>query len=377
MTGDRRPLGFGIAGCGTIAGAYVRDLAESPEVELVAVADRASDVATAFAANHGTTAARDVDELLDDERIELLLNLTPASAHAEVTAAALVRGRHVYSEKPLAMDADVARQLVDLADQRGVRLAAAPVTWLGEAQQTAMAIIRSGALGDVRVAYADMNWGPIERWHPAPAAFYEAGPVFDVGVYPIAVLTAMFGGVRTVQAFGACVRPDRETLDGVPFSIEGHDWIVATLAFASGQLARLTCSFYVTGATRQHGIELHADEHALFLHDAINFHSGLSIARSGRTAAPFAARVRTPFVGLSWGRGVRDLARSVRAGRDHACRPEHACHVVEVAQAIGMAARSGEAVTLASQLEPAPLADWARAGTDTVLEALQEPPVDR
>src|SRR5207253_2271057 len=83
-------------------------------------------------------------------------------------------------------------------EDRGVRLSCAPATLLGESQQTAWKVVRDRTLGPVRAVYAEANWGRIERWHPSPESLYEVGPLVDVGVYPLTILTAMFGPVRRV-----------------------------------------------------------------------------------------------------------------------------------------------------------------------------------
>jgi predicted dehydrogenase len=131
-----------------------------------------------------------------------VVNLTVHHAHYEVTHRALEAGRHVYSEKPLALRSGGARELVDLAVTRGLRLGCSPSTILGEAQQTAAAWIRAERLGPVRAIYADVSWGRIETWHPAPEPFYEVGAMVDVAVYPLTLATAMIGPARSVRAWG-------------------------------------------------------------------------------------------------------------------------------------------------------------------------------
>src|SRR6478736_5174689 len=116
---------------------------------------------------------------------------TPRSRTCWPTPRALEAGRHVYSEKPLALHPIEARTLVELARSRGLRLGCSPSTFLGEAQQTATALVRSGRLGTVRAIYAEVDWGRIETWHPAPAPFYDVGALFDVGVYPLTLATTM------------------------------------------------------------------------------------------------------------------------------------------------------------------------------------------
>ena len=167
------PLGLGIVGTGNIAGGYAKDIATHPETRLVAATDADPQRATEFAATYGCRAHASMDDLLADDAVDVVVNLTVHQAHYEVTKRALEAGRHVYTEKPMALRAADARELVDLAASRGLRLGCSPSTFLGEAQQTATALIRGGRLGTVRAVYAEVNWGRIETWHPAPVPFFE------------------------------------------------------------------------------------------------------------------------------------------------------------------------------------------------------------
>src|SRR5207247_985085 len=149
-----------------------------------------------------------------DPDVDIVVNLTIQHAHYEITKQSLQAGRHVYSEKPLALRSGEARELLALARVRGRRLGCSPATFLGEAQQTAATIVRSGRLGRVRAVSADVNHGRIERWHPAPVPFYDVGVLVDVGVYPLTLVTTMLGPARSVRAWGWDLLPDRVTLDG-------------------------------------------------------------------------------------------------------------------------------------------------------------------
>ena len=110
-----------------------------------------------------------LEALLADESVDTLVNLTAPESQFEVTATALAAGKHVHSEKPLALRHEDAHTLVELAQRHGVRLSCSPATLLGEAQQTAWKLVRDGSVGRVRAVYAEANWGPIETWHPDPA----------------------------------------------------------------------------------------------------------------------------------------------------------------------------------------------------------------
>ena len=92
-----------------------------------------------------------------------VVNLTSHGVHAQVTAAALEAGKHVHSEKPMAASYAEARSLVELAAAKGVRLSCSPITFMGDAQETAWDLVDSGAIGAVRVVYAEVNWAGSRR----------------------------------------------------------------------------------------------------------------------------------------------------------------------------------------------------------------------
>ena len=223
------PLGIGIVGTGNIAGGYARDALDPPRDPAGRRHGPRCRPATAFAAAHGCRVHASLDDLLADPAVDIVVNLTVHHAHYEVTKRALEAGQHVYSEKPLALTPSEARELVDLATSRGLRLGCSPSTFLGEAQQTAAAWIRSGRLGTVRAVYAEVNWGRIETWHPAPAPFFDVGVLVDVGVYPLTLVTTMLGPARSVRAWGWELLPERSRSMATPFRIGSPDLIVAAV----------------------------------------------------------------------------------------------------------------------------------------------------
>ncbi|HEX6724939.1 MAG TPA: Gfo/Idh/MocA family oxidoreductase, partial [Gaiella sp.] len=125
----RSPTRVGIVGCGVISHAYAENAAAFDRFEIVACADRDPLRSEALAAAHGLTPIT-VEELLASEDVDIVLNLTPPEVHAEVTLAALEAGKHVYSEKPLAMSAPAATELLELAESFGLRLGCAPDIFL-------------------------------------------------------------------------------------------------------------------------------------------------------------------------------------------------------------------------------------------------------
>jgi predicted dehydrogenase len=345
----RGPLRVAIVGCGNIAGPYARSLAAAPEVELVAVTDLDRPRAEALATEVGCAVHDGLPSVLADARVELVVNLAIHHAHHAITKACLEAGRHVYSEKPLAMTPEEADELVELARARGVRLGCSPFTFLGEAQQEAWRVLRSGRLGRVRVAYAEVNWGRIESWHPAPTAFYEVGALFDVGVYPLTILTAFFGPARRVLAYGTVLHPERVTKRGEPFRITTPDFVVALVELEGGVVVRLTTNFYVSQTAKQTGIEFHGDDGSLHLRSWQDPHAPLEFAPFGRPYEPLPS---FPDRRMEWGMGVREMAQAIREERPHRATGEQAAHVVEILAAAARSLREGAAVEVRSSFEP-------------------------
>jgi predicted dehydrogenase len=358
------PLGIGIVGTGNIAGQYATTSRAHPEIRLVAATDVDRSRAIAFAEAHGCRAHASLDELLADDSVDIVVNLTVHHAHYEVTKRALEAGRHVYSEKPLALRAEEAHELVQLATDHGVRLGCSPSTFLGEAQQTAAKVVRSGRLGAVRAVYAEVNWGRIETWHPAPVPFYEVGALVDVGVYPLTLVTSMVGPARSVRAWGWELLPDRVTTQGTPFRIGSPDLVVAAITLEGGAAMRLTTSFYVgQPAKATGGIEFHGDDASLALGNFQDFNATVEVGPFGGTYEPV-PHLRPAPPAIDWARAVAEMASAIDAGRPHRASAEQAAHVVDI---IGAAFRSmrdgGRPIEVSSTFAPPALMPWAEAAT--------------
>lgn len=354
------PLGLGIVGTGNIAGGYAKDALTHPEIQLVAATDLHPGRLAAFGEAHGCRVHASLDDLLADDAVDIVVNLTVHHAHFEVTKRALEAGRHVYSEKPLALHSNEARALVELAAARELRLGCSPSTFLGEAQQTAAAWIQSGRLGTVRAVYAEVNWGRIETWHPAPAAFFDVGVLVDVGVYPLTLVTTMLGRARSVRAWGWDLKPDRVTIDGTPFRIGSPDLIVAAIELDGGAVLRLTASFYVGRPAKLTGsLEFHGDDASLALGSFQDFDATVEVGPYGGSYEPV-AHVRPAFRGTAWARGVAEMASAIAEGRPHRASAAQAAHVVDILEAAAASvADGGRRVEVTSTFAAPPLMPWA------------------
>jgi predicted dehydrogenase len=346
-----------IVGCGDIAERYATRIQALEPLSLRGVTDVLPERADKLARTFGIRQYATLDEVLADDDIEIVVNLTAPSSHASVTAAALAAGKHVHTEKPVALRYAEARELAELARRNRVRLSCAPSTLLGEAQQTAWKLVREGAIGRIRVAYAEANWGRIETWHPSPQGLYAVGPLVDVGVYPLTLLTAMFGPIRRVRAYETKLEPERITTSNEPFALGAPDFVAALLEFEAGLVARVTATFWVRPG-RQRGVELHGDAASLYLASWGEFDSRLDTSVDGETYTPMPL-LREPYRGIDWARALVDVAEAVEEGRPHRMSAEHAAHVVEVMEAIGLAGVEERPVEVSSGFDPPLPMDWA------------------
>ncbi len=357
---EKKSLNVAIIGCGNIAGAYGKTLQPYAHIKLLGATDIDFKRAEAYVATYGGHAYPSVEAILEDPAVDLVINLTIHHAHYTVIAQCLNAGKHVYSEKPLALTSEEAQNLVKLAQEKGLHLSCAPITILGEAQQTVWKAIRDGMAGTVRLVYAEVNWGRIESWHPAPGPFYQVGPLFDVGVYPLTILTTIFGPARRITSFGKVLFPDRVTREGIPFHIETPDFAVAAIEFANGTVVRLTTNFYVGHHSKQRGLEFHGDLGSLYLSDWQSFDGSVEFAEFGRDheykAIPY---VKEPYKGTEWSRGVLDIADAINENHPQRITGMQAAHVVDILCAIQNSFEQGRPIEISSAfIQPRPM-DWA------------------
>jgi predicted dehydrogenase len=370
-----------LVGCGFVADLYLLTLARYPSLQVAGAFDRDPQRLRECAAFHGVRACTSLDELLSDPNVQIVVNLTSPASHAAVTRAALDAGKHVYSEKPLALDFAEAWTLVELAERKGLVLAGAPCTLLGDTAQVMWRAARMGAIGKVRLAYAEMEEGfvphaPYARWRSpsgAPWPFreeFKTGCTLEHAGYALTWLCAMFGPALSATVFSADVVA--ELLPEQAPEIAAPDFSVACMRFSSGTVARLTCGIT---APRNHALTLIGDQGVMSTRDTwiarspVHVRRWLNVRRRS-LLSPF--RKRLPFLRKrgSWlpsggaqqvdfAAGVNDLAQAIEQRRPCRLGSRFALHVTELALAIAQA-REGGSYQLQSTFEPVEPMDWAK-----------------
>ncbi|PHS26823.1 MAG: hypothetical protein COA83_02050 [Methylophaga sp.] len=156
-------MNIAILGCGYVANMYLLTLAMHPELKLMGVMDIERSRAENLARISATKVYPDLQSLLSDSSVDLVVNLTISQAHYETSLACLKAGKHVYTEKPLAMNFSEASLLVDVAESKGLMLASAPCTLMSQSAQTLWHSVRDNLAGKIRLIYAEMDDGMVSR----------------------------------------------------------------------------------------------------------------------------------------------------------------------------------------------------------------------
>lgn len=356
-----------IVGCGFVADYYMLTLANHPELELVGVYDRAPEALHRFSRHFGVRAFDSLAALLAEPGVELVLNLTNPASHHAVSKAALESGHHVYSEKPLAMSTEDAAELAALARERGLEIAAAPCSYLSNAAATVRGAIGNGALGEVKLVYAEMEDSMVFRenhrgWTSPSGAPWPAEDEFAVGAtlehagYFLTWLCAFFGPVAQMTAFATRLFDDKGT--GQPPSELANDLSVTCLTFRSGVVARLTCGLAMP---RDRSLHIVGTEGVLTLTDGWDNQSPVHLRTAqghwasrpkiagkvlqrlerglplrhwfGRRLPVAKSKAQVPGTSsrMDFALGPADLARSIAARRRHPYGGDFALHVTELA----------------------------------------------
>jgi predicted dehydrogenase len=250
VTGE--PLGLGIVGVGTLTlRAILPHMTQddvSDHVVVSALCDPVLDRASAAAERFGVpSAVANIDELLEREDVDLVTIVSPIGLHAEHAMKAVGAGKHVHVNKTMTTTVEEADRLIDLANERDVRIVASPGEVLRPQISRTRELIDSGAIGQLSWAICGTAFG---RYHeeetergegpggaPIDPGWYfrkpGGGPLYDMGSYALHGLTSILGPAQHVTALSGRVVPER-TFQGKPVTIEIDDNTILMLGFDRG-----------------------------------------------------------------------------------------------------------------------------------------------
>jgi len=324
------------------------------KAEIVDVCGRNETRAKATAEKFGAHWHTDYAAMLQRTEAEAVLNLTPFQLHTEITLAALQAGKHVFSEKPVALSLSEAKQIQAEAKARSLTIVCAPCVMIFPQVMAARQRIEAGEIGAVHFARG-RGWGGVPPWggytsDPAPFFARGGGPLRDMGVYPLHALTGLLGPVQRVMAMSAQVQREFVPTEGLAIGkripIEEPDLWTVLLDFGNGRLAMLE-SNNAAQSTRAPELEFFGLRGSLGL-SLIDVGAPVDVMKAegdwGWVSHP------TPPTGRASGPdhilGVAHLVDCIQQHRAPILSIEHAAHVVAVIDAAYVSAREGRAVEI-------------------------------
>ena len=388
------PMNIVFVGCGYVSSFYARTLPNHPQLNLLGAFDAVDEHSEDFCVRYEVMKYSSFDEVLQDPKVNAIINLTNPKSHFEISLAALESGKHVYSEKPLAIDLDDARRLAQVATERGLQLCSAPCNVLSETAQTIWRSVRDGLIGRVRLVYAELDDGmihrlPYESWRNELGRPWPADDEFRVGctlehaAYYLSWLVAFFGSVTKVTTFPACLVESKNEND----IQTTPDFSVACLEFESGVVARLTCSIY---ADHNHVLSIFGDDGKLSIDDCwyydapVHFEPFSSLSPRLKKI-PLLSRLRgvhprkvplAPGPGvrnqyrtrghrMDFCRGIAEMADAVKERRDSRLAADFSLHINEVVLKIQSPLDGCATQHIESRVEPMQPMPWAESDHTT------------
>lgn len=349
-----RKVKIGIIGCGVISHTYISNIKSMfGWLEIAACADSMKEKAEEVASKYSIPKACSTEELLEDDQIDIVINLTIPAAHTEVNQRILRAGKHVYCEKPFALNLKDAKATIELAKSKGLMIGCAPETFMGAGLQTCRKVIDEGWIGKPISATANMISYGTETWHSSPEFYYKkgSGPMMDMGPYYLTALVSLLGPIRRTACFSSIGNQTRKIysnpLRGKSIEVEVPTTYTGIMEFESGVHANINMSFDIWMSTLPK-LEIYGTEGTLIVPDPNMFGGQVKIFRKekvldslnlyGGNTKPYTTdfehlqeipQVYQQPLEYMRGMGVLDMAFALVNGRKHRTNEEMILHVTE------------------------------------------------
>ena len=342
----------GIIGCGSVSTQYLPHLSKSEFVELVSTCDIIPERAVAAAKQYGIpNNYPSIEKMLAGASFDLFVNLTNMQEHGRLNRMALLAGKHVWSEKPLATTYKEGKDLLELARQKGIRIWGAPAV-VNSPQFAFMAkSIQEEKLGKIAAAHAHYgHLGP--DWS---AFFYEknGGSMPDLAVYNIASLTGLLGPVKAVMSMLNIITPTRKVNNRTaPIRVEEEDNAMILMEHNSGTLSHVQSGFNYFDPYGHEGKG--QDRPTISMWGTLgNMHLigydwkpfGVDLATHDHEETARYAEDPGTYV---WQEGASVIAECLSTGKEPLIAAEHSLHVLEIIEAARLSQATGKRIDLHS-----------------------------
>ena len=353
----------GLIGCGHIAETYFRAEKYFNNIKIIKCADINLKAAKKCSKEYGIKFLS-VNEILKDQEVEIILNLTIPKAHYEISKKALLNGKHVYSEKPLAINLKDGKELLKISRRKKLYLGNAPDTFLGGGIQKSKELVEKNIIGKIKLGNAVFAFPGIQSYHPNPEPWFaklEGGPVIDMGPYYITALVNLLGPAKKVS--GRIINGSKYRTIGIgpkkgrKFKVNCPTTYLSTITFKNNTVIRLTLSFDVIAHQRNH-IELYGEKGSMIVPDPNMFGGSVFTCKKlgdnwkeFKTTKMHLGKINirtqssraneTPTNANYRGAGLSEMAYSIEKKRKHLCNGEISLHVLDIITSIMKASKSG------------------------------------
>ena len=351
-TPDKK-LRVALIGCGSVSNRYLPQLLSSKMIEVVSLCDikyeRAEEQNKKYNVNAQTYPH--IDKMLAGVPFDMMVTTTDMQAHGMLNKKAILAGKHVWSEKPMANTYAEGKALLDLAKSKKLRLWGAPAVVNSPQFAFMSRTIQEGKLG--RIASAHGQYG-----HTGPtwsAFFYEkgGGSMPDLGVYNMATLTGLLGPAKSVMAMTSIVNPERTVDDKGKIKVVAEDNAHILLEHDKNVISHVMCGFnyfdphgHEAGTQSLHSIQIYGDYGNMRLIGYDWETNGVMLDTSWTEPAKLMC---TDKGGYEWQEGARVTGESIVTGVEPRINVEHALHVLEIIEAARKSSATGMKIKLKSK----------------------------
>ncbi len=353
LTTDEKKLRVAVIGCGSVSNRYLPQLKSSALIDVVSLCDIKYDRALAQNKKYNVNATTypNIDAMLAGVPFDMMVTITDMQMHGQLNKKALMAGKHVWSEKPMANTYAEGKALLDLAKSKHIRFWVAPAVVDSPQFAFMSKAIQEGKLG--RIASAHGQYG-----HTGPtwsAFFYEkgGGSMPDLGVYNMATLTGLLGPAKSVMAMTSIVNPERKVDDKGNIKVEAEDNAHLLLEHDKNIISHVMCGFnyfdphgHEAKGQSLHSIQIYGDLGNMRLIGYDWETSGVMLDTSWTEPAKLFA---TESEGYEWQEGARVTGESIIKGTEPRINVEHALHVLEIIEGARKSSATGIKVKLESK----------------------------
>lgn len=355
ITTPQKKLKVAVIGCGSVSNRYIPHLQSSSMIEIVSLCDIKYDRAVNQNKQYNVNAQTypNIEAMLKGVSFDMMITLTDMQKHGELNKKALMAGKHVWSEKPMANTYAEGKALLDLAKSKKLRIWGAPAVVNSPQFEYMSKAIQEGKLGKIASAHGQYgHTGP--TWS---AFFYEklGGSMPDLGVYNMATLTGLLGPAKSVMAMLSIVKPERTVDDKGKIKVQEEDNAHVLLEHDKGVISHVMCGFnffdpHGHEATNQslHSIQIYGDAGNMRL-IGYDWETNGVIMDNSWTDPP--KLVATDKGGYVWQEGATKVGESMIKQTEPLINVEHALHVLEIIEAARKSSATGMKIKLKSKFK--------------------------